>query len=263
MTLHRDAVTGAASVAPVAAEYAARGWRVLPLRGKLPLAGSRGVHGATTDLAAIQAWLHDVNVGIACGDTASRAKLIVLDVDHVHDGDESLHELERRHGTLPHTVSVETGNGGAHFYFQTRARVGCSVGGIGKGLDARGAGGYVVAPPSIHPNGRAYAWDEHPDDTPVAPLPSWLESLLAQRCNGQARPVSEWRRLAAEGVTEGERNQRTAQLAGHLLARDIDPFVVLELLTAWDARNHPPLGREEVTRTVASIAAREARKWQT
>jgi Bifunctional DNA primase/polymerase, N-terminal/Primase C terminal 1 (PriCT-1) len=255
------AATGSASALLVAAaEYAARGWRVLPLREgeKLPLVGSRGVHGATTDLAAIFAWPGGVNVGIACGDG-----LVVLDVDRVHGGDDSLHELERRYGSLPRTVSVETGNGGAHFYFRTSKRVGCSVGGLGHGLDVRGEGGYVVAPPSLHPNGRAYAWDEHPDDSPLAPLPAWLASLL-DRDRGSARPVAEWRDLAANGTAEGDRNNRAAQLAGHLLARDVDPFVVLDLLIAWDAyRNRPPLGREEVTRTVASIARKEARKWRT
>lgn len=251
---------GAASAAPVASaalEYAARGWAVLPLRGKLPLAGSNGVHGATRDREAIAAWPDGVNVGVACGEG-----LVVVDVDHRHGGEDSLHALERRHGELPATVSVQTGNGGAHYYFKTARRVGCSIGALGRGLDVRGEGGYAVAPPSIHPDtGRAYAWDNYPAETSLAPLPRWLRDLLGEGRNGRPRPLTEWRRLATEGVGEGERNARTAQLAGHLLARGVDPYVTLELLVAWDARNRPPLGRREVTRAVDSIAAREARKW--
>jgi hypothetical protein len=75
--------------------------------------------------------------------------------------------------------------------------------------------------------------------------------------------VDEWRTLVSEGVGAGARNDRAAALAGHLLARSVDPFVVLELIVAWDGqRNRPPLGRREVARVVDSIAAREAAKWR-
>ncbi len=85
-------------------------------------------------------------------------------------------------------------------------------------------------------------------------------SLIVEQDPGQPRPVSEWRELARNGVAAGTRNQSTAQLAGHLLSRGVDPYVTLELLVAWDARNQPPLGRDEVARTVRSIAEREVRK---
>ena len=252
---------GAASAAPVltaAIGYTSRGWRVFPLRGKVPLAGTNGCHAASADPGGVALWPSDVNVGIATGNG-----LVVLDVDYAHDGGDSLAELERRHRALPLTVSVETGGGGAHYYFATRGHVGCSVGKLGRGLDVRGEGGYVVAPPSIHPEtGRAYTWENPPDETVLARLPRWLEELLAEQSNGRARPVSEWRELAANGATEGARNQLTARLAGHLLARGVDPFVTLELVLAWNTRrNRPPLPDGEVARTVESIARKEAAKW--
>jgi hypothetical protein len=252
---------GAASAAPIlraAVDYTSRGWRVFPLHGKVPLAGTKGCHAASADPVTVALWPSGVNVGIATGNG-----LVVLDVDYVYDGGDSLAELERRHGALPVTVSVETGGGGAHYYFTTRARVGCSVGKLGRGLDVRGEGGYVVAPPSIHPEtARVYTWENPPDGTVLARLPRWLEELLAERSNGRARPVSEWRELAASGAIEGARNHLTARLAGHLLARGVDPFVALELVLAWNLRrNRPPLADSEVTRTVESIARREAAKW--
>jgi hypothetical protein len=85
---------------------------------------------------------------------------------------------------------------------------------------------------------------------------------LKQGANGKARTPEEWRSLATDGAEAGERNARTAQLAGHLLARGVDPFVTLELAVAWDAqRNRPPLGGDEVVRVVHSIARKEAARW--
>lgn len=252
---------GAATAAPVlaaAAAYAARGWRVFPVHGKIPLSGSNGCLGASADPAAVALWPSRTNVGIATG-----RGLVVLDVDHRHDGGDALAELERQHDRLPVTVSCETGGGGEHFYFTSRARIRNSAGKLGHGVDVRGDGGYVVAPPSVHPEtGRPYEWDNHPDDTPLAELPKWLDRLLAEPSNGRARAASDWRDLARNGATEGARNNLTARLAGHLLARGVDPSVALELTLAWNrTRNRPPLSDDEVTRTVDSIARKEAAKW--
>jgi hypothetical protein len=254
--------TGVATAAPVsiiaaAADRARRGWRVFPLRAhtKVPIGGSNGCLGASSDPTAIALWPgNDVNFGIATG-----RGLVVLDVDDP-DGFDSLAELERRFEALPETASVRTPSGGAHFYFSTRAQIRCSAGRLGAGLDVRGEGGYVVAVPSVLADGR-YEWDNHPDDVPLAPLPGWLERLLTEQSSAKARPVSEWRQLAADGVGEGERNAAVARLAGHLLARDVDPHVVLELVRSWNqTRNRPPLPDNEVGRTVESIAALELRK---
>jgi hypothetical protein len=232
---------------------------VFPLNGKVPLGGSNGCLGASSDPNSVALWPRDVNVGIATG-----AGLVVLDIDYRHDGGDALAELEHRHRRLPPTVSAETGGGGEHLYFSTRTKVGCSVGKLGHGLDVRGDGGYVVGPPSIHPDtGRPYVWDNHPDEVELAPLPAWLLGLLVEQNAGKPRPVSEWRSLALEGVKAGGRNQGAARLAGHLLARGVDPYVALELVRSWNTcRNQPPLTDTEVQRTVESIAARELRKWR-
>jgi hypothetical protein len=47
------------------------------------------------------------------------------------------------------------------------------------GLDTRSVGGYVVAPPSLHPSGRHYRWIEVPGEVPLASAPEWLVELLA------------------------------------------------------------------------------------
>jgi Bifunctional DNA primase/polymerase, N-terminal/Primase C terminal 2 (PriCT-2)/Family of unknown function (DUF5906) len=157
-----------------ALQYAGRSWRVFPLQGKVPFKGTRGFKDATTDSATIEAWWGrrpDANVGIATGNG-----LMVLDID----GAEGLAELQAlvvQHGRLPRTLAVRTGNG-IHLYFN-----GEGVRSSARGnLHVRGEGGYVVAPPSLHPSGRRYQWVDA--SVTVIDLPGWLKEWMV---NGQGQ----------------------------------------------------------------------------
>ena len=113
----------------------------------------------------------------------------MLDIDTKSGGAESLDDLEMLNGRLPHTIEVITGSGGRHVYFKHPGiDLRNSAGRVGAGLDIRGDGGYVVAPPSLHPSGNNYCWEisSHPDDTPLADMPKWLLDRVAEptRRNG-------------------------------------------------------------------------------
>jgi hypothetical protein len=73
-----------------------------------------------------------------------------------------------------------------------------------------------------------------------------------------------WRRLVAEGVTEGRRNDAVARLTGLLLRPGPkDPYVVLDLLRCWNAqRCQPSLSDAELVRIVESISRRELARRQ-
>ena len=78
-------------------------------------------------------------------------------------GADELLKLEHRFGALPATVTAVTGTGGHHLYFRLPNFAGAPVikntaSALAAGIDTRGEGGYVVAPPSIHPNGNPYGW---------------------------------------------------------------------------------------------------------
>lgn len=252
--------------------YAARRTPVFPLwpRDKTPLIGKRfggrGVLDATCDAAQIRRWWDirpDANIGIATG---APSGFFAVDVDPGKGGDETLAELEQKHGPLPASPVSHTG-GGRHILFRQVEGLRNSAGALGPGLDVRADGGYICAPPSIHPNGRAYAWDldYHFDDLPVAAAPAWLLELLEVKtkdsANNGARMPEFWRALVRDGVEEGHRNDKLAKLAGHLLRRGVDPFVTLDLCRCWNAqRCRPPLDDAEVVRTVDSIAAAERRR---
>lgn len=240
-----------------ALDYAARGWSVIPMQpqAKRPLVAWRAFQHRRAEPAEIEAWFRrwpDANVGIVTGAISG---LVVIDLDNRHGAAQSVAAAERAHGPLPATVEALTGGGGRHLYCAHPGRWTPNRVALQPGIDVRGDGGCVVAPPSLHPSGRHYAWrlGHAPGDLPVAALPPHVFALA------NAAPVghspAHWRHLVREEIAEGRRNDTLASLAGHLLWREVDPEVVLELLLAWN-RTHcrPPLPDEELLRTVQSIA---------
>lgn len=240
-------------VGAAARRYAARGWSVIPIEphGKRPLVAWREFQQRVATPDEVAHWATrwpDANVGIVTGRVSG---LVVVDVDPRHGGDLALARWQAAHGALPATVEAVTGGGGRHLYF---AHPGGTVGnraGLRPGIDLRGDGGCVVAPPSLHPSGRRYAWvvGRGPDDLAPAPLPP---GLLDARADPAPAP---WRERVHDSVPEGRRNDSVASLAGHLLWHGVDAGVVLELLLAWN-RSHcrPPLPDAEVAAVVRSIA---------
>jgi hypothetical protein len=104
--------------------------------------------------------------------TGAASGLVVLDIDPDHGGSRSLTELQRLRGVLPPSLAVRTGSGGRHYWFaHPGGRVPNSAGRIAPGIDVRGDGGYVIAPPSLHHTGPAYQWATR---APLAPLPGWI-----------------------------------------------------------------------------------------
>jgi hypothetical protein len=223
-----------------------------------------GLRDATTDPARIaHLWSlrPDANIGGATG------RIIALDIDPRHEGLATLARLEAKYGALPATWRIITGGGGEHIYFRPSplpAIIRNSTAKLGPGLDVRGDGGYVLLPPSLHINGRRYQWKPGctPDQRPLAALPSWLAAALAEPTKPGASAAT-WRDLVTNDVSEGKRNDTIARFAGHLLRRYVDPHVVLELLLAWNAtRCKPPLGCDEITGIVNSIAGKEKKRRQ-
>jgi hypothetical protein len=86
---------------------------------------------------------------------------------------------------VPETPIVKTAKG-HHVYFRYPGfAVKNSAGRIGRGIDIRGEGGYVVAPGSIHPTGARYEWEKSPDEVPIAQAPAWLLAELTREPHPQ------------------------------------------------------------------------------
>jgi len=110
--------------------------------------------------------------------TGSESGLVVVDIDPRNGGNRG--ELERL-GDFPQTPTACTGGGGEHILLRHPGRKIKSKHGLGglSGIDQKGDGGYIVAPPSNHISGGAYSWKIGPD-TPLAKIPGWLMPLLLQ-----------------------------------------------------------------------------------
>jgi hypothetical protein len=267
--------------------YARRGWAVLACHDPASAGGCtcgrpacaspakhprtrRGLHEATTDQAAIAAWWRrwpNANVAVRTG---AASRLVVVDIDPGHGGEESLAGLVAAHGPLPDTVAVHTGGGGRHLYFaHPGGTVRNSAGALGPGLDVRGDGGYVLAPPSRHVTGDTYRWVTTGRS---APLPAWLLYILGRPTanpapprqaplRDPAAPTTAWAREALAGELArirhsepGRRNNdlnRAAFALGQLVgAGHLDAGPVHDLLV--DAGLATGLVAHEVAATVRS-----------
>ena len=234
-----------------ALSYAARGWFVFPVKaqGKEP-ATPHGVLDATIHADTIRAWWSQqpaTNIGIAAGPSG----LIIVDVDAKSGGRDSWGELLVELGReIGETVCCETGGGGLHFYYRADGQpIRNSAGRLGPGLDIRADGGYVVAPPSIHPSGGEYTWalGSSPRETEIKPFPAVLAAKLAAKPDRVVIPqASTWLSELLSGVGEGKRNDAAIRLAGLLRRRGFDANTTLELLKLWNGRNSPPLSDDEL-----------------
>jgi Bifunctional DNA primase/polymerase, N-terminal/Primase C terminal 1 (PriCT-1) len=242
--------------------FANKGLAVFPClpRRKEP-ATKHGLKDAITDLGMIRGWWRQepqFNVAIATGAVSN---IFVIDVDGL-DAEIELRRLEAEHGELPPSVEVITARG-RHLYFRwPEIPIRNSAGKIAPGIDVRGDGGYVLAPPSIHPTGRRYEWSVDCASA-LAEAPAWLLDKVALPAKGVTPqlPPQAWRELVASGAVEGTRDNTITKLAGHLLRRRIDPFVVLELLQSWNlTKCAPPLPAADIERIIASVAGAELRR---
>jgi len=217
---------------------------------------------ATVDAAQVSAWWQrwpNANIAVVCG---ARSGFFVLDIDPKNRGDRSILDLQQKYGRLPDTVTVHTGSGGWHFYYKHVPGIPNRVEELAEGVDTRADDkGYVVAPPSVHPNGTAYQWAQGraPHEIEVAEAPEWLlNALRTVRPNGTALPADYWRSLWLAGAASGNRNQVVTRIAGHLIRKHIDPIMALDIIQTWNQqRIKPPLPSDEVEKIVNSICGKE------
>ena len=260
-----------------AIDYAHRGWPVFPIiPGTKKPATARGFHDATTDTATIHKWFSGHPRGLAVATGA--AGLVVIDIDPCDgirinntgprpeleiigtDGWGSWLSLAHRHGGETPTMEVGTPSGGAHLWFLAPEGdpIKCSASRLAPGVDVRGVGGYIIAPPTA-----GYSLDV---DLAPAPLPVWMCRLLrpalpprppapaGPRGRGYAQAALREECEAVRSAAEGTRNHtlnRAAFNIGTLIGgRDLDAHQAAQAL--YDSAIAAGLPHGEAVTTINS-----------
>jgi hypothetical protein len=163
---------------------------------------------ASSDSSKIQGWINkwpNMNIGIVTG---SLSRILVVDVDPRHDGDKSLADFEKENGILPPTLTVKTSGGGRHLYYKYPDNIKLSNRqDVLPGVDIRGEGGFIVAPPSKHVSGITYEFDGDFDISKISELKhEKFISLIFQSSKKKAAAYDcrkpERRRRTVSSVTE-------------------------------------------------------------
>lgn len=203
----------------------------------------RGLWEGTTDAGRLTSWWlewPEANVGIRTG-----VDLFVVDLDG-EQGQATWARLCREWALEVDTLRAFTGGGGLHLFFRGVGKT--TVGQLGKGVDTRGEGGYIVAPPSLHASGRRYRWDD--EGTPeIADAPA-----VVVEAAGRPRPAPE-ADVGNATFVHGSRNKALTSVAGALRRRGLDADAILTALLALNAAKcRPPLDEQEVKRIAQSVA---------
>lgn len=194
-----------------AARYLTLGWKVFPLaRGsKLPtIKGGHGFKDATSDPQIASDWARrfpDCNIAIATGEASGIA---VIDVDPRNGGNASISRHASQGRLLPPCPTAKTGNGGRHYFFRLPANLKASKDRLGKGIDVKSTGGYVVAAPSwiaasAQGSGGSYSWIVPPEDVALPPLPGWILERLFPKLVRPASFARQTSSVAAHRSLEG------------------------------------------------------------
>jgi hypothetical protein len=196
--------------------YAQLGWATFPLvaNAKIPAIpkhkGGQGFKDATKDTATLERWAKEYpgcNIGIATGTISN---IVVVDIDPRNGGAETMVNLFKKGHVFPPSPEAITGNGGKHLFYKLPPGLKASKDRLGKGIDIKADGGYVVAAPSRigkseQGPGGEYKWTYVPmRGQELPPLPQWAIKILMpeQRDLPQfkAQPTSDMAMKELEGM---------------------------------------------------------------
>lgn len=154
-----------------ALDYRSRGWSVMPIlrqQEKKPAIKWKHLQTRQPNEKELRHWFKKsgLNLGIVTGEISG---FFALDVDG-----EGGFETILQHGEWPRTVETQSRRFRHQLWFLLPDWKVSNAVKFLPGLDLRGAGGYVVCPPSIHHSGSRYQWINHPDDVPLAFAPDWV-----------------------------------------------------------------------------------------
>lgn len=241
--------------------YARRGLAVFPLAEgtKIPCIQG-GFTQATTDEEQIRAFWSVrpmCNIGIATGGMSNGLVVIDVDLDNEkgEDGYVALKAWEAEHGDMPEGACATTPRGGMHLYFVSDEPFSCSVN-HDTGIDVRADSGFVVAPPSVREDGRAYEWDLHIDDYGIPRADANVKAFVRKMQEGHVGGGDKFE--LPDRIMNGERNDTLFRYACSLQAHSVpDDVIIASVLGVNKSLCDSPLNDAECEKLVKSALAKK------
>ena len=248
-------------------DYAQKYWdlelMVIPLQGKKALIPWEQYQDKRPTNNYIQKNFLNSNCNIAIL-TGKISNVIVLDID-------SQESYETTKSLLPLDTPICKTTQGYHYYFRYEPGYNNMTRALTNALrkyfnnqnikvDLRADGGYVVAPPSIHPESKKeYEWINDIVEYTIQPMPQWLKDVIASSKNIAVPDLineapKDWiDSLLEKGVSEGSRNDTAARISGYLFNKGLSKTTVLLILNDWNKKNSPALPEKELKTIIESI----------
>jgi hypothetical protein len=239
-----------------ALRYVGLGWPVVPLkeRSKEPAIKDWPNKAFSTPQEVKEYWSKhpDAGVGILTGPNSG---LLVIDIDPRNGGEDTWDAMRESFDWVD-TAVVQTGGGGRHIYYRwpedlDGARLPKS---LGPGVDIQGEGRFVVAPPSVHPDGGEYVWEgfELPTRDSISDPPQAL--VAAIRSEARARACAGASYGTTTKIPVGQRNTRLTSYAGRLRAKGLELEEIETLVLEKNRKAcEEPLPDDEARKIVRSI----------
>lgn len=239
-----------------AVEYIERGFAIIPLvpGEKVPIIEGGLKNWSDNPQDAVDYWSirPNANIAIVCGEPSGNLVAIDLDCHGGPDGRETLKRWEDEHGELPETVSVITGSGGKHLLYRVSHSF-PKFENAQMGVDVRAEGSYVVAPPSIHPNGEPYEWSVSPDDMDVAEADELVYQFI-EFVRPQRAERGEGERFELPDEIIEDRNTNLFRYASSLRSTGrTEEEILLLVKNANERKCKPPLKESEVKKICKSV----------
>ena len=247
-----------------ALEYAAKGFSVIPCQpDKKPFIAWTEYQTRRASADEISAWWQKwpkAMIGLVTGKFSG---MLVIDCDTA-DGYQAIQHC------IPDSLLfpiASTPRGGCHLYFRYPEGSNLTVGvGVMPGVDFRGEGGYVIAPPSINGSGKAYAWQSGLALGEVAPppLPDAIIKLINNKAYKREKDANHTDLTAPcktlQFLTEGRRDNDLFHAANCLIKGGCENSYAEHILNILAKECKPPFPETEIRPKIDSALKHAERR---
>ena len=224
----------------------------IPYKSKVPAIEWKQFQQTRPDDGQVKDWFNgrDTNLAVICGSVSDR--LVVLDFDSEEGFEKFFMASSEKIGRdiFDFTRISKTARG-YHVWVKVTEHVKNQK---YPALDIKSDGGYIIAPPSVHPDGATYELLN--PDIPIRKVQNLgeIEIDVTAKPQGKREITNNepyWVTQALAGVVDGERGDTAIKIAGYF--RNLMPIgITTSLLVDWNLKNRPPMEEARILKTVES-----------